>query len=115
MKNKDIKEKTTINSILKKYNIVKTNKKSVYWLDKCYDYKIKLKHLKAKWYISIEKPTKKCKFYAIFTRFDNPDILDDINKIIPCNTFSGKCNRFPKNLSELECFINNVITLDKLK
>ena len=115
MKNKDNKEKTTINSILKKYNIVKTDKKSGYWLDKVYNYKIKLNNLKTTWYISIEKPTKKCKFYAIFTKFDNPDILDDINGIIPCNTFSGKCNRFPKNLPELECFINNVITLDKLR
>ena len=115
MKNKDIKEKVTINSILKKYNIVSTDKKSIYWLDKYYDYKIKLKNLKTTWYISIEKPTKKCKFYSIFTRFDNPNALDNINNIIPCNINSGKCNRFPHDLIQMECFINNVINFDKLQ
>lgn len=90
----------TIQQIIKKYNLQKNN-------DSLYDYKISLNN--TDWYISIEKPTRACKFYSVYTRFTNYDLLEQINKIIPCNTWSGKCNRFVYSLQDIENFINEVL------
>ena len=97
----------TIQAIMKKYSLTKTN-------DILYTHNIYLENLKTNWLIKIEKPTRKCKFYSVYTRFENQSALETINKIIDCNTYSGKCNRFYYNLDEIENFINNVITINKL-
>lgn len=107
--NKRIKE------LLNKYGIKEVNKKDGNFYSFLYDYKIELKNLNTDWYIKIELPTKKCKFYTIYTKFTNHDILNKINKVIKCNTNSSKCNRFPYDLIQMECFINNVINFDKLQ
>jgi len=104
-----------IKELLSKYDIKETNKDNKNFYSVIYDYKIELKNLNTDWYIKIELPTKKCKFYAIYTRFTNCDVLNKINKVIKCNTYSGKCNRFPYDLIQMECFINNVINFDKLQ
>lgn len=107
--NKQIKE------LLNKYGIKEVNKNDDNFYSVIYDYKIELKNLNTDWYIKIELPTKKCKFYTIYTKFTNYDVLNKINKVIKCNVNTGKCNRFPHDLIQMECFINNVINFDKLQ
>ena len=64
---------------IEKYGIEKTKKKTSFF-DDCYDYKIYLKNLKTNWYLKFENKTRKCKFYSLYTRFDNEDAFKELAK-----------------------------------
>lgn len=103
-----------VKDILNKYNFEKTDSNGN-WLDKCYSHKVYLNNLNTYWYIDIENKTRRCGFYSVFTRFgEDMEYLNELNKVIPCNTYSGKCNAFVYSVDEIECFINNIITFNKL-
>lgn len=103
--------------IVKKYQLKKTTQKDDdYFFSTCYDYEIFLKNFNTKWYIKIEKPTKKCKFYSIFTRFENKDSFEELKKIFTnMNEYSGKFNHFVYDTNSIENIINNVIMANSLK
>jgi len=95
--------------IIKKYGLEKTKD------DVAYDYKIYLKNLDTKWYLKIEKPTRTCKFYSVFTRFENKESFKKLKEIFNFNEFSGKFNHFVYDMESIENIINNVVMFDKLR
>ncbi len=99
----------TIQQIIKKYNLKKVDNNNN-WLDKIYTYKIYLPALNTTWFVNIEKSQTNKKLFNIFTRFDNYDVLSQINKTIECNIWSGKCNRYCFSLESVENFIQEVTT-----
>lgn len=108
--------KKELNEIIKKYELEKTKEeKDGYFLNTCYDYKIYLENLKTNWYIKFENKTRKCKFYSIYTRFDNINSFKEIGKMFKINEHSGKFNHYVYNLQEIENIINNVVMANKLK
>lgn len=105
--------KKEIKEIIKKYKLEQTSEeKDGKFLSICYDYKIFLKNLNTTWYLKFENKTRKCNFYTVYTRFYNCEVLQEINKIIACNTYSGKCNQFIYDFQSIDNFINNVLFLE---
>lgn len=106
---------TTINQLLKNNGFVKTSPESnsATFEDKFRSHYQYLENFKTLWYIKIEKPTRMCKFYSVYTIFTNKESFETINKHVACNTWSGKCNRFVNDLQQIEDFIREVQLADK--
>ena len=105
---------TTINQLLKNNGFIKRNPDSnnATFFDKTRSHHQYLENFKTLWYIRIEKPTRMCKFYSVYTIFTNKESFEKINKYIACNVYSGKCNRYVKSLQEIEDFIREVQLAD---
>ena len=102
--------KKELNEIIKKYGLEKTTQKDDFL---SYDYKIFLKNLNTNWYITIEAPTRRCKFYSVYTRFTNQEMFEELNKMIGSNAFCGKNNYFVYNLQDIEDIFYNITLINK--
>jgi hypothetical protein len=82
-----------------------------------YDYKIHLSNLNLDWYLRVELPTRKCKFFTLYTLFYNKetDYKDiDLFKVFKVSD-NGKYNSYVYSIHEIECVINNIITYEKME
>lgn len=104
--------KKELNEIIKKYELEKITQKEDFLLS-CYDYKIYLENLKTNWYIKFEDKTKKCKFYSVYTRFENQEMFKELNKLIGSNAFCGKNNYFVYSLQDIEDIFYNITLINK--
>ena len=104
--------KNGLNEIIKRYELEKITQKDDF-LSSCYDYKICLENLKTNWYIKIEAPTKRCKFYSVYTRFENQEIFKELNKLIGSNAFCGKNNYFVYTLQDVEDIFYNITLINR--
>ena len=76
------------------------------------DKELPKEHFNAQYYndfytLYIEKPTRRCNFYFINLRLLNTENFKHIEFLGSMNTYSNKINRFPKDLNELNCVLNN--------
>ena len=104
--------KKELNEIIKKYELEKMTQKDGF-LSSCYDYKIYLENLKTNWYVKFEVPTKRCKFYSVYTRFENQEMFKELNKLIGSNAFCGKNNYFVYSLQDIEDIFYNITLINK--
>lgn len=103
----------TINQLLVNHNGFAPVKKDDNYLSVIYTHYQYLENFKTLWYIKIEKPTRKCKFYSVYTKFTSNEMFETINKQIAFNVYSGKCNRHVNDLQQVEDFIREVQLADK--
>ena len=100
-----------LDDLLKNNGFQKINKKAGPFYAQLYTHYIYLENLDVLWYVKIEKPTRACKFYSLYTKFSNNYTL--IKSMLDINEHSGKCNRFYSHIDEVGLFIINVQLLDK--
>ena len=107
-----------IQNILTQYSFQETNKEdNDLFFSTLYTHVLYMPKLNTYFYVKVELPKNKrskAKFISVFSRFSNTNVLREINNTIPCNTYSGKCNRFCNNIEEVKCFLSNIVMLEKL-
>ena len=76
-----------------------------------YTHSIYLKNFNDSFYVCIENPTRACKFYTVYGRFNNKDIYSKLYKLgLPVNTDSGKCNYHVHTLIDLIGKLSGIVS-----